>query len=271
MTDERSMLVTGATGVVGSEIVEQARAAGWKVAACSARGAPDAVAWRMAVEPTPGDLRGPWGVVVHAAARPRWNLTVDDAVRGNVAPVAALESVVGPATHVIHMSTAFAVGLRGSTESCDLADYRNTYEWSKAAAERSATARYGATIVRPPLVIGRRSDGAVSKFSGLYSLLHAAVTGLLPALVGEPDAPVEIVSSCDIARCVLQLAATGPAQTPVVLGGGAAALPVKSLSELLYLALNSWRVVRGCEALNMPSVITPNSGGASSFPLRGPT
>src|SRR5215207_3516390 len=125
------MLVTGATGVVGSELVGSARRAGWEALGCSARGGSGgAVAWRMGAEPAPGALRREWDVVVHAAARPRWNLDPATAQESNVLPVAALEQVVGPRTHLVHVSTAYATGLRGDAGSPELADYRNSYEWS---------------------------------------------------------------------------------------------------------------------------------------------
>ncbi|WP_162002595.1 SDR family oxidoreductase [Streptomyces sp. CB01881] len=265
-----TMLVTGATGVVGVEIVERARAAGWHVTASSARGAADAVAWRMGEAPAPEQLAGPWDVIVHAAARPRWNLPAQEAKDSNVAPVAALEPLVGQATHVIHVSTAYATGLRGNTRSSDLADYRNTYEWSKAEAEREATSRYGATIVRPPLVVGRRSDGAVSRHTGLYSVMQSGVTGMLPVFIGEVDAPVEVVSTCDIATCVLEIAETGPRAEPVVLGAGEQVLPLKGVVDSMYLSLNRWRASHGYEPLETPGFVTPDQWDRFYLPFAKP-
>lgn len=265
------MLVTGATGVVGVEIVERARAAGWLVTGSSARGGGDAVAWRMCETPVPEQLLAePWDVIVHAAARPRWNLPAQEARDSNVAPVAALQPLVGSSTHVIHISTAYATGLRGSTQSADLTDYRNTYEWSKAEAEREAVRRYGATIVRPPLVIGRRSDGMVSRYTGLYTVMQSGVTGLLPVFIGEVDAPVEVVSTCDIADCVLQIAATGDWDEPVVLGAGERALGLKGVIDSMYLALNRWRVAVGHEPLETPGFVTPEQWYRFYLPFARP-
>ncbi|OKI09453.1 hypothetical protein A6A06_01750 [Streptomyces sp. CB02923] len=264
------MLVTGATGVVGAEIVERAGAAGWSVTGCSARGGPRTVAWRIGAEPVPDTLRRPWDVIVHAAARPRWNLPAEDAMASNVAPVAELAPLVRPGTQVIHISTAYAIGLKGSVASRDPADYRNTYEWSKAAAEREATTRYQATIIRPPLVVGRRSDGAVSRFTGLYSVMQSGVTGILPVFIGEVDAPVEIVSTCDIAHCVLETARTGPAAEPLVLGRGEEALRLKEVIEAMYLAVNRWRARGGHPALDVPEFITPEQWYRFYLPFARP-
>lgn len=270
MNVRRTMLVTGATGVVGWELVQQARAAGWDVVGCSARGSDDAVAWRMGVENPPTELDRPWDVIVHAAARPRWNLPPDEAVSSNLDPVAALTTLVSRGTHVIHISTAYAIGLRGDTRSSSLDDYRNTYEWSKAAAERSARERYAASIVRPPLILGRRSDGAVKRLSGLYSLLQASVTGALPVLVGDPDADIEVVTTCDVARCVLEAADRGPAESPVVLGGGEHASTVKEVWDHSYSVLNEWRAERGKEELESPVFVTGDQWHRFYLPFARP-
>lgn len=270
MSATGTMLVTGSTGVVGAEVLAEARLQGWETAGCSARGGEESVAWRMGAEVAPAELLRHWDVIVHAAARPRFNLPAEEAVAGNLAPVAALEPLVQSGTHVVHVSTAFAVGLGNDTRSEKLSDYRNTYEWSKAAAERDAAARYGATVVRPPLVIGRRSDGAVTRFSGLYSILQATVTGLLPAFIGEPSSSPEIVSTCDTARCILQLANTGPVPEPVVLGTGPGALRLTDVINVMYVALNRWRAEAGPDPLEVPRTITPDQWYRFFLPFARP-
>jgi nucleoside-diphosphate-sugar epimerase len=62
-----------------------------------------------------------------------------------------------------------AAGVRAWALAEQPGDYRNHYEWSKAAAERLVRERYGdVTIVRPPLVVGRRSDGTVAPHRRLH-------------------------------------------------------------------------------------------------------
>ncbi|MFD6286215.1 SDR family oxidoreductase [Streptomyces sp. NPDC060205] len=273
MNTPGTMLITGVTGVVGAELAGQARAAGWQVTGCSARGGTGATAWRMGETPAPPELTGPWDVIVNAAARPRWNLPEARATAANVAPVGALAPLVGPRTHVVHVSTAYVTGLRGAAGSQSPDDYRNSYEWSKAAAEREAVERYGATVVRPPLVVGRRSDGAVSRFTGLYALLRSCVTGLLPAVVGDGEACVETVTSCDVAACVLDLAREGhdgSAGQPVVLGAGEDACSVKELVEVEFVALNAWRAARGCAPLEVPTIVTPEQWDRFYLPFARP-
>jgi nucleoside-diphosphate-sugar epimerase len=270
------MLVTGATGVVGRDLVETARRAGWDVVGCSARGAAGpggAVAWRMGAEPAPAALRRDWDVVVHAAARPRWNLAAEVAHESNVLPVSALEQVVGPNSHLVHVSTAYAIGLRGDTGSADLADYRNSYEWSKAAAERAVRAGFGdVTIVRPPLVVGRRDDGAIARFSGLYSVVRAAVAGMLPVFVSETGALCEVVSCCDVTACILAAAEQGPVAggRVDVLGRGTESSATKDVIDWMFIGLNRWRAAQGGSLFTPPTLVTPDQWHRFYLPFARP-
>lgn len=275
----RTMLVTGATGVVGRDLVETARRAGWDVVGCSARGAAGpggsggTVAWRMGVDPAPAVLRREWDVVVHAAARPRWNLPDATAYEANVVPVRALDEVVGADTHVVHVSTSYATGLRGDTASTDPADYRNSYEWSKAAAERVVRGRWpDATVVRPPLVVGRRDTGAVARFNGLYSIVRAAVAGMLPVFVAETGALCDVVSCCDVTACLLEAAGAGP--TPGgrtdVQGRAGASATIKEVIDAMFLGLNRWRAAQGGSHFSTPSLVTPDQWHRFYLPFARP-
>jgi nucleoside-diphosphate-sugar epimerase len=109
--------------------------------------------------------------------------------------------------------------VRDTEELCDA-----TYGPLKAACEDDVMARYGsrATIVRPGKVAGPHDPQR-----GLtYWVRRAAVGGRI-ALPGDPQQPVQIVDSRDLARLVVQLIAddrpgafhaVGPA-IPVTLGG----------------------------------------------------
>ncbi|HZB48563.1 MAG TPA: SDR family oxidoreductase [Mycobacteriales bacterium] len=272
----RTMLVTGATGVVGHDLVGTARRAGWEVVGCSARGEAGpggAVAWRMGAEPPPGELRRPWDVVVHAAARPKWNLDDETARQANVLPLADLAEVVGPDTHLVHVSTAYAIGRRGDTASTDRADYRNSYEWSKAEAERIVAARWpDATIVRPPLVVGRRGDGAVARFSGLYTIVRSAVAGMLPVFVAETGALSEVVSCCDVTACLLAAAERGPVPggRVDVLGRGTASATTKEVLDAMFVGLNRWRADQGGPLFTPPSLVTPDQWHRFYLPFARP-
>ncbi|WP_441248597.1 NAD-dependent epimerase/dehydratase family protein [Kitasatospora sp. McL0602] len=100
----------------------------------------------------------------------------------------------------------------------------DTYGPSKVACEDAVTARYGAraTIVRPGKVAGPHDPSDMFT----YWVRRAAQGGRV-ALPGDPEQPVQIVDSRDLARLVVQLVAdhrpgafhaVGPAE-PVTLGG----------------------------------------------------
>ena len=258
------VLVTGAGGVFGSELYEQLRhVPGIDVVGATSRGRPEhgVVAWRMGEQQRPAELMGRWDVVVHCAASTRWSMTPAEAAQANLRPMDALDEVVGPRTHLVHISTAFAGGRTGSTESTDPADYRNAYEWSKAASERLVHERFpGSTIFRPPLIIGRRRDGHVSRFSGIYMFLRAASTGLAPALVAARRGLLDLVPVDDAAARVVALV-TGdrPRQTVIdVIGRGQLALTVGQTLDITQATLNEVRAVNGQAPIPRPPLIEPD-------------
>lgn len=256
-----TLLVTGSTGVVGREVLADARKRGWDAVGCSSRGTGDSVGWDMTGTDVPASLRRPWDAIVHTAARPRWNLPAPEAWRANVTPVDAVASLITGQTHVVLLSTAFAPGLRDDVASPDLDDYRNTYEWSKAGSERRAAEVLGAvTVVRPPLVIGRREDGAVARFTGMYLFLHALTTSKLPALISDPDAYLDLVSTSDVsAACLDAAGGRRPPETTVdVLGRGERAARVTDLLDVAAAELNEWRAEQGGTPLEWPRTVTPD-------------
>jgi nucleoside-diphosphate-sugar epimerase len=267
------ILVTGGAGLVGVETLSQlCDLAGARVVGTSrARSADgtDLVAWDMAHEPAPSALHEPWDVIVHTAADTRWTLEASAATRANVATLAALAPLTTPETHLIHVSTAYATGRRGSIASHHLSDYRNTYEWSKAHAERLAAALFPRlTIVRPPLIMGRRDDGRAARFAGLYTLLRGLTTSMVPAVVASPDAYFEVIPVDDLAALLVALA-TGRqrAGATLTIAGGEHALSVQDAVELLTDALNAWREDRGFEPIPAPRLVSSESWNRFFLPF----
>lgn len=262
-----SILVTGGTGVLGTELTDVLASAGWRDLVAVGRrpatpGVARYVAWDIGGDDPPAPLRRDWDVVVNAAADTRWTMSPEEANRANVTTVDALRSLVGPQTHLIHISTAYAGGIDDDVRSDDPGDYRNTYEWSKARAERRVREGFpNATIVRPTLIIGRRSDGRVARFSGMYTLLRGLVTGSIPLVVSTPSSRVDIIPVDDLAAIV---AATAAAPRPaaerlVTVAAGDAAPGVGEMLESMVGALNLWRYERGRPPLAPPRTVSPDS------------
>ncbi len=258
------VLVTGATGLVGLETVEALRLAGASEVVGVSRplsaAAGRTVAWDMAAEEPPSELRRNWDVIVHSAADTRWTMTPAEAKRANVDTVRALEPLVGSSTHFIYVSTAYSVGLRGSVDSHDIADYRNSYEWSKAYAERIMQSTFGEfTIVRPPLIIGRTQDGRAARFSGMYTLLRAMTASMVPVVVAEPDAYLEVAPVDAVADVLTRAASRGGSGETLIVAGGTNAPSVETAFELMTQGLNEWRQGRDLEPFDVPRLISRDS------------
>lgn len=253
------VLVTGATGLVGSEVIERLADRGDEVVGVARRpiGTRAIATWDIGLQDPPPELRGQWDIIVHTAADTRWTMSADEARRANVDTIAALVPLLSPHTHVVHVSTAYATGLRGNIASDQQTDYRNAYEWSKAAAERLAESAFPRlTIVRPPLIIGRREDGHAARFAGMYTILRGIASSTIPAVVAEEDAFFDVVPVDDVAA--LLIAACDREETGVMtIAGGDGAPHVGKSLDLLSDAYNRWRIARGLQSFDPPPIVTP--------------
>lgn len=261
-----TVLVTGATGLVGSELIDQLRDSdAMEVLGVSRRGSqadPDIVPWNMGSEPVPAPLRRHWDAIVNTAANVRWTMSPDEATAANVASVQALAPLVSEGTHVIQVSTAYALGLRNNIESISQEDYRNTYEWSKAHAERVARESFSRmTVVRPPLIVGRRCDGRAARFSSMYTLIRGLTVGTVPAVVASPEARFDAIPVDDLCLLLADLAGNCHAREGSVLtiAAGKAAPTVKEAITTIVDSLNEWRQQRDRQPLEYPPLISPDS------------
>jgi nucleoside-diphosphate-sugar epimerase len=268
------VLVTGATGLVGAAVRVALEEHGWtSVTGVSRHGAPGArvVAWNIGAEaPPPALRRVDWNVVINAAADTRWTQQPGEALRANVASVEALSELVSPTTHVVHVSTAYAIGRGACGSPAALEHYRNAYEWSKAQAEQRARELFPSlTIVRPPLIIGRRTDGRAARFSGMYTLLRGVALSSVPAVVAVPDAYFDVIPVDDLATLIVRVAATRDhaGGDVITLAGGDEALSVESALQLILDAFNTWREARALDLLAAPRLVSPESWSRFLLPF----
>ncbi|ADB51567.1 SDR family oxidoreductase [Conexibacter woesei] len=226
-------VLTGATGFVGSLVLERLLARGAPVAAlvradddAGARrrleqlalrtwGDADVVAdvevlaadverARLGLAPEAYDaLAARAGAVVHCAASVRFDLALDNAHAINVDGTERMVELAehartrGAAGRFVHVSTAYvhgrARGLAREAGPVEEPAFRNTYERTKHRAERVVERLEGAAIVRPSIVVGDSRTGWTSSFNVVYVPLRALVTGVLEVVPAPADAILDLV------------------------------------------------------------------------------
>jgi len=225
------ILVLGGTAFVGRAIVEDALRAGAEVTLFG-RGKTGAGLFpgvpRLTGDRDTGDYAalqaGRWDAVVDVSGYlPRHVGQAMDALGGRVGRYLFISS------HAVYAHAGAGPG--GTEDTPRRAPVRDTEELDedtygplKAACEDDVMARYGsrATIVRPGKVAGPHDWQ-----DGLTYWVRRAARGGPVALPGDPDQPVQVIDSRDLARLVVQLLtddrpgafhAVGPAE-PVTIGG----------------------------------------------------
>lgn len=163
--------------------------------------------------------------VIHSAASVSFALPLDESrainVEGtrNVVDFADQCADRGGLHRLCYVSTAYVAGTHeGEFGEDDLAvgqEFRNPYEESKFEAERLVRIRgkhLPVQIVRPSIVVGEKRSGWTGSFNVLYAPLKAFVKGGLPALPGDPTAPVDVVPVDYVADAIFELSSGNGAE-----------------------------------------------------------
>ncbi|MBO0856161.1 MAG: SDR family oxidoreductase [Nocardia sp.] len=234
-----AVLVTGATGLVGSEVIARLCRRGHTVVALTHRKAdivdcagnsidavsfvsdPDApVSWVCGDVRTPdfglgGDalaaLSGRIGMVVHCAATTDFAAPQRDYDELNIGGTRnACYLARAWDVPLVYVSTAYVCGRReGAIAESDLTDahsFGNGYERSKFHAENLVRGTEGLrwSIVRPGIVTGYADTGEIRDYKNLYTIVKLIVEGKLRTLPGRYDAslslaPVDFVADVVVA------------------------------------------------------------------------
>ncbi|WP_406192841.1 SDR family oxidoreductase [Kitasatospora sp. NBC_01560] len=272
------ILLTGATGVVGSELAQRLQPLGPvdgpRLTRVARRPTDDRlVCWRIGAEPPPATLTRHWDVIVHAAATTRWTLGRAEANEANIAPLRAVLALADRDTHLVHLSTAYVGGQRNPADlrGAEFEGYRNGYEWSKAVCEEVARQEHpGAlTVVRPPLVVGRRGSGEIARFSGPYTLLQALVSGLAAVVVGDPGGYAEISPVDEVGRAVAAAVFGTPPAAPrtEVIAAGRDSLTLERMLDVICGTLNECRRAAGVPPIDRPRIVSGDSWDRFFLPL----
>jgi long-chain acyl-CoA synthetase len=234
-----AVLLTGATGFVGREILDRLLSRGRRVYALVRAKDDDAAAGRLPrharLTPVAGDIERPGlglsrhradaladevTTVVHCAASVSFGLSLRDSRRVNVdgtRHVLELAERCSGLERMSYVSTAYVAGEPRRLFQEDQLDvgqsFRNPYERSKFEAERMVRERANGMplqIVRPSIVVGDSRTGRTSSFNVLYAPLKAFARGAIPAIPARRSSPVDIVPVDYVADQTVELADGGP-------------------------------------------------------------
>ncbi len=244
MNDER-ILLTGATGIVGCEIVrELLRLPDPPRVLALLRGSEEEVeakrrwlgSWAgvsreraSRLKTIRGDMTLPGlgltsedrqrsqsvTAILHAGAVTRFDQTAEVARLNNVASTKHLLDHARSCDGVDRIgivSTAFVAGRRrGAIQEDELdldVEFNNEYEHSKALAEQQARMAMDdlpIAVYRLSIVVGRRTDGRISRLSGLYPILRLFHEGLLAMFPGERDQRIDLIPADFAAASIVHL------------------------------------------------------------------
>ncbi|HEX3747952.1 MAG TPA: NAD-dependent epimerase/dehydratase family protein [Bryobacteraceae bacterium] len=183
------ILVTGATGFIGSHLLEKLRARGEAVR-CLVRPATDARRLPKGVESAAADLSSGQGLdraldgvdaVIHVAGVTRALARADYFTANARATETLARALTGRAVRFVYVSSIAAVGPAEDGRPVDEATPPHpvsTYGKSKLQGEEIARALLpDAVIVRPPVVYGPRD-------TGVFQILKAVSRGLVLEIAG---------------------------------------------------------------------------------------
>jgi thioester reductase-like protein len=233
-----AVLLTGATGFVGKEILDRFLDRGRRVFALVRAEDDDAAARRLApharltavagdierpglglTEPAAATLAEEVTTIVHCAASVSFDLSLEDSRRVNVEGtrnVVDLAHRCERLERLSYVSTAYVAGEPRRLFQEDELDvgqrFRNPYERSKFEAERMVRQRARGLplqVLRPSIVVGDSRTGRTSSFNVLYGPLKALARGAIPAIPARRASPVDIVPVDYVADRAVELAERG--------------------------------------------------------------
>jgi len=207
--------------------------------------------------------------ILHAAAVTRFDQSPERARVNNVVTAQNIFEhgrQCPQLTRIGLVSTVFVAGRRGGTileSELELhTDFNNEYERSKARAEyeaRIAMRDLPIDVYRLSIVVGRRTDGHISRMSGIYPIFRLFHEGLLAMFPGSPGQWIDLIPADFAAEAVLHLFAgsLAPGATYHVCSGANRSLGIDEICPALDACLSTdaaWR----SRGQPIPLTVTPD-------------
>lgn len=265
MSESRSILLTGATGLLGRSVLQRLLAADARLRAMVLVREPSRWA-RRAIAPelhervrvVVGDLRSAGlgltsesravirrqvTAIVHLAADTTFSNTLGDARAVNTTGTQHLLELAHECESPVrfaYVSTAFVAGRRTGVITEELASssagWVNAYEQSKYEAEQLVCRESADWIIcRPATVVCDDRDGAVSQLNAVHRALRLYRAGLVAMMPGVDGSTIDVVTTDFVAGAIARLALRDDAGGKVVhLCAGEGALPLGELLDMTY-------------------------------------
>lgn len=265
MGAHRSILVTGATGLLGRGVLQRLLAADARLRAIvlvrdAARWVRDARSSGVLNQVTvvEGDLRsdglgltrearalirGEVTAILHLAADTTFSNPLAQARAVNTRGTELLLELTCECVSAVrfaHVSTAFVAGRRTGVIAEELAlpgaGWVNAYEQSKYEAEQLVQQHAADWIIlRPSTVVCDDGNGAVTQLNAVHRALRLYRAGLVAMMPGVDQSTVDVVTADFVADAITRLAFRDDAAGSVVhLCAGEDALPLGELLDMTY-------------------------------------
>ncbi|MTE14557.1 SDR family oxidoreductase [Nocardia aurantiaca] len=261
MSERDTVLLTGASGLVGAEVAARLSASGRTVAAVLHTNAEIRRNDGTGYEPDLrifGDIRSPGfglelaapagladrvGMIVHCAATTAFDATAETYEALNVRGAEhAVTLALAWGVPLLHVSTAYVCGLRHGVIREDELDagqsFGNGYEQSKLRAEQviRAAGERGLrwAVVRPGIVTGALADGVIREYKNLYTIVKLMVEGKLRTLPGRYDATLALAPVDHVADVIAAAVADfGSVEASTLHAVGRDTLSLREVSDVL--------------------------------------